>query len=554
MSGISSILEIARGALATQQNALEVSGHNVANVDTPGYSVQRTILEPGLPVPMDFAMVGTGVKTVEIRRIYSQFLNDQLNEKHSLMYQWEAQRDILSLLEASFNESGAGGMNQLLSEFWNSWEEVANNPEGLAQRNSLVATAITLAGAFNSKGEQLSSIKEDLNSYIQVAVTEVNRYAEQLAELNKKIVSVESEHVNANDFRDQRDLILEKLAQFFPINYVENPQGMISVFIPGGYALVEGTTAQLLETRLDSQNSLRVYWNGDTDMTTRLGQGKLGGWLELRDTVIPGYQETLNSLAAHLANSVNSQHRQGYGLDDVSGRDFFSYQPGLMALAHAENRGDAAFGVDFQAGTYDPDLVTGDSYDLAFSGGGLDTLTITNRSTGQTAIYVRTGNTYTFDGLEVTLSGNHQAGDKFSLRANWNMAANLGVDQAIVDDSSRIAAASQINAPGDNSNALAMTDLRHQNETILGQTGTLSEIYDAGLVGEVGSDVAKAANLYEYNQALVQQISNRRDSVAGVSLDEEMTNIIKFQYAFSAAARLVTLADEMLETVLNTRR
>jgi flagellar hook-associated protein 1 FlgK len=415
-------------------------------------------------------------------------------------------------------------------------------------------TAITLAGAFNSKGEQLSSIKEDLNSYIQVAVTEVNRYAEQLAELNKKIVSVESEHVNANDFRDQRDLILEKLAQFFPINYVENPQGMISVFIPGGYALVEGTTAQLLETRLDSQNSLRVYWNGDTDMTTRLGQGKLGGWLELRDTVIPGYQETLNSLAAHLANSVNSQHRQGYGLDDVSGRDFFSYQPGLMALAHAENRGDAAFGVDFQAGTYDPDLVTGDSYDLAFSGGGLDTLTITNRSTGQTAIYVRTGNTYTFDGLEVTLSGNHQAGDKFSLRANWNMAANLGVDQAIVDDSSRIAAASQINAPGDNSNALAMTDLRHQNETILGQTGTLSEIYDAGLVGEVGSDVAKAANLYEYNQALVQQISNRRDSVAGVSLDEEMTNIIKFQYAFSAAARLVTLADEMLETVLNTRR
>ena len=134
------------------------------------------------------------------------------------------------------------------------------------------------------------------------------------------------------------------------------------------------------------------------------------------------------------------------------------------------------------------------------------------------------------------------------------MAGNLRVDQAIIDDANKIAAASLITAPGDNSNALAMISLRHQSETILGQSGTLSEIYDAGLVGEVGSDVAKTSDLHQYNQALVQQISNRRDSVAGVSLDEEMTNIIQFQYAFSAAARLITLADEMLETVLNTRR
>jgi flagellar hook-associated protein 1 FlgK len=554
MGGINSILSIARGALATQKNALEVTGHNVANVNTPGYSVQRTILEPNLPVSMDFGVVGTGVKTLEIRRTYSQFLNDQLNEKNSLMFKWDAQKDILGLLEAEFNESGTEGINQLLNEFWNRWDDVANNPEGLAQRNGLLATATNLAGAFSSKGEQLSSIKEDLDSYIKMAVTEVNRYAEQLAELNKKIISVEGEHFRANDFRDQRDLILEELCQFFPISYLETSQGTISVFLPGGYALVDGTTARLLDTRLDRQNSLRVYWNGNTDMTTRLDQGRLGGWLELRDTTIPHYQETLNSLAAHLANSVNSQHRLGYGLDDVTGRDFFSYQPGFAAVAHMENRGDAAFNVAFQGGAYDPDLVTGDNYDLSFSGGGLDTLTITNRSTGQTAAYVRTGNTYSFDGLEITLSGSQQAGDQFSLRANWNVAENLGVDQAVLADASRIAAASGSNAPGDNSNALAITNLRHQKETILGQIGSLSEIYDAGLVGQVGSDVAKASDLYQYNKSLVQQISNRRDSVAGVSLDEEMTQIIKFQYAFSAAARLITLADEMLETVLNTRR
>ena len=101
------------------------------------------------------------------------------------MHKWEAQRDILGLLEAEFNENSTEGINQLLSEFWNSWEDVANNPEGLAQRNALVATATTLAEAFNSKGEQLASIGEDLNTYIQATAEEVNRYAEQLAGLNE---------------------------------------------------------------------------------------------------------------------------------------------------------------------------------------------------------------------------------------------------------------------------------------------------------------------------------------------------------------------------------
>lgn len=554
MSGITSILDIARGALATQKNALEVTGHNVANVNTPGYSVQKTILETNMPVPMAYGVVGTGVKTLEIRRTYCQFLNDQLNEKNSLMHKWEAQKDTLGVLETEFNESAGVGINQMLSDFWNAWEDVANNPEGLGERSALVAKSTALVEAFNSKARQLDNMQEDLDAYITAAIGEVNRCAEQLADLNEKIMSVENENIRANDSRDQRDQILEKLAEYLPVRYLETSQGTISVFLPGGYALVEGTSPWLLDTQLNSQNSLRVIWNNSADMTTRLDQGKLGGWLELRDSIIPKYQETLDGLAAHLAIMVNSQHQQGYGQDDVTGRDFFSYEPTLMALADSENRGNATFTAGFAGGAYDSNLVSGDNYDLSFSGSGLDTLTITNRSTGQAVSYVRAGNTYTFDGLEITVSGTQQPGDQYLLKANWNMAGNLALNSAVAIDPTTVAAAGQPTAPGDNTNAMAITNLRYREETILRQTSTLSEIYDSSLVGEIGTDAGNAVNRYEYNQVIVQQITTRRDSVAGVSLDEEMTNMIKFQQAFSAAARLITLTDEMLETVLNTRR
>jgi flagellar hook-associated protein 1 FlgK len=568
MSGITSILDIARGALFTQKNALEVTGHNIANVNTPGYSVQRSVLESNTPVPMPYGVIGSGVKTAEIRRTYSQFLNDQLNEKKSILSRWEAQKDILGLLETEFNESGGSGINQLLSDFWNGWEEVANNPEGQAERTALVAKATTLSEAVNTRARRLRTAKEDLDTYIRAAVAEVNRYAEQLADLNEKIASVETQNVHANDFRDQRDQILEQLAEVIPVRYLETRQKTLSVFLPGGYALVEGTRAWRLDAELDEENILRLKWDGATDMTGKLAEGKLGGWLELRDSIIPKYEETLDALAAHLANGVNELHRQGYDAGGEAGTDFFTYQPSFTIVAASDNTGSITFeqpdprfyDPTTAAYAYEPGRVTGDCYDLSFGGGSPATdLVITNRSTGAVVSpeeIIDNGDgtcTYTFDGMRLTIGGTAQQGDSFVFRANRNVAANLSVAPTITADPGRIAAGRQAAAPGDNTNALAIANLRHEQVEVVSLNGTLSEIYDVGLVAEVGTDAGNAVSLHAYNEALVQQIASRRDSVAGVSLDEEMTSMIKFQHAYSAAAKLITLADEMLETLLSTK-
>jgi len=569
MSGVMNILEIARGALATEQNALEVTSHNVGNVNTPGYSVQRTVMETNMPLRMPYGIMGTGVKIGEIQRMYSQFLNNQLNTQNSLSGMWGARQEVLGLLDAGFNESGNTGINQLLNDFWNAWEDVANNPEGATERKALVTKATTVAEAFGEKAKELSSVETNLDANIRGGVDDVNRYAQQIADLNGKILAMETQDVKANDLRDQRDLALENLSQLVPVQYVETEQGEMTVFLPGGYTLVEGTTACKLSTKLDDNNSLRVMWSDTTDMTSRLDQGKLGGWLDLRDSTIPQYQESLDGVAAHLANMVNTLHRQGIDEDGNAGGDFFTYEPSFTILPAEGNSGDAAFpgaGPQFYNSTtglyeYDPSKVTGDSYTFAFTGTSPADLTITNRSTGlvvtpDDAIDNGDGTfTYAFDGLRVTVGGTPRDGDQFTFMANRNVAGNLAVNSAIAEDTTKIAAATAAGAPGDNTNALAIANLRDKSdETIMRQTGTLSDLYDAILVGAVGNDTADAKAQSDFNGNLIQQIKNQRDSVAGVSLDEEMINMIKFQQAYAAAAKLITVGDEMLQTVLSLKQ
>jgi flagellar hook-associated protein FlgK len=242
-----------------------------------------------------------------------------------------------------------------------------------------------------------------------------------------------------------------------------------------------------------------------------------------------------------------------------------------VALPGYDNAGAATIVTQFydaSEGTldaYDPSEVTGDRYDVQFTdNGGTLEVSIINRSTLEVVVpaqaYV-SGDSYDFQGLRVTITDSGagpQAGDSYVLEANKGLAANLAVNSDLTDDQRKIAAAKPEGAEpfavGDNRNALAIADLRFETTTILARTGTLSDIFEFGLVSEAGSDAAEANTLYEYSQALYQQIENMRDSVAGVSLDEEMTNIIKFQHAYSAAARLISLADELLQTILDTRR
>jgi flagellar hook-associated protein 1 FlgK len=267
---------------------------------------------------------------------------------------------------------------------------------------------------------------------------------------------------------------------------------------------------------------------------------------------VPSYTHDVDRLAAQLISAVNNQHSQGYGLNDSTGHAFFAPRE-ASGLAAAANSGG---GILQDVAVFDPTQLTLDDYRIdVVSNGPPPTFDIVNSTTGAT---VAAGQSYTagapirFDGIAVTLNDNGtapQQGDTFTISSTKGAAKNLMVAPAILNDVRHIAAAQTPDA-GDNTNALALAGL--QDATLV-DGSTLSEFYHT-LVSRVGKESQSRTNLAEHQQLLLTEIENQRESLAGVSLDEEQLDLIRFQQAFSAAANLVRIADEMADVVINMAR
>jgi flagellar hook-associated protein 1 FlgK len=458
MSNINGILNMGSRALLTQQMAIEVTGHNIANVNTPGYSRQRVNMETNEPV----SSFVTGVKATEIQRIYDQFLGDQINNESQNLGKWEARKGALERIEIILDESSGYGLNQAMSEFWNTWQDLANNPSGHTERVSLLAKSETLATTLNMTYSDLKQIQNDMDAGIKGTIREINLAAEQIVNLNQKIPQAELNNQSANDYRDERDLLLKELSSMIDINSFEDDEGKVTVLVGNGKALVENVTSWSLSTETNGSGLQDIVWNdgngNSVDITDNISGGKLKGWLEVRDVTVPDYLNRLDTLAETIMSEVNTLHKNGFALDGLTtGKDFFT--------------------------------VTGTS------------------------------------------------------------AADIAVDQDIIDDVNNIAAAESADGVGDNSNAIAIANLQN-GLTLSGGTATFDDYYNS-LVSDVGSSAQEAAINFDHQSAMADQLDNYRESVSGVSLDEEMVNLVKFQHAYEAAAKLISTVDEMLETVIS---
>jgi flagellar hook-associated protein 1 len=291
----------------------------------------------------------------------------------------------------------------------------------------------------------------------------------EISDLNQKIVSTEAGgKVNANDYRDKRDLALKQLSEIIGINSFEDADGRVVVSVGSGRVLVESGNTNALTAVNNTDGHADIVWANNTgasvDISNEIASGKMAGWVQTRDTIIEGYKDQLNALADNLKTEVNNKHTAGFDLNGAAGIDFFE-------------------------------------------GSG---------------------------------------------------AADMAVAQAILDDPNRIAAASAAGTvPGDARNAGAIAGLR--TALTMGGTGTTSPTStfdDAAnaLVSQVGHDVQEA-NSYQHHQAdMLAYLDNYRESVSGVNLDEEMVNLIKYQAAYNAAAKMITVGDDMLTTLMNMVR
>ena len=238
MSDINGILSMAGQALITQQQAISVTSHNIANVNTPGYSRQKLIMTSNTWLNSALGPMGSGVSADAIERIYDRFINGQINNESQELGRWDAQKNAVESLEMIFNETYGYGLSEAMSEYWNAWQAITNNPAGSAERQVLVTRGQILSSTFNKLDSDLTHSQQELDLAIAATVTDVNRLSAQLADLNQKIVASETGTQNANDYRDQRDLVLKELSELIDLNAFEDANGNVSVLNASGRPLV----------------------------------------------------------------------------------------------------------------------------------------------------------------------------------------------------------------------------------------------------------------------------------------------------------------------------
>ncbi|MBX5475012.1 MAG: flagellar hook-associated protein FlgK [Thermoleophilia bacterium] len=438
-------LETALRGILAQQQALDVTGHNIANANTDGYTRQRVELTPfvtfrgyGLDAPVIGGELGGGVDVAAISRVRDQYLDNQYRAQSMRSGYYQALDEGLKQVDQTLGEPSDSGVSTLLAKFWSAWQDVANAPESLAARQALVQAGSALADGIQQLRAQLTTFQSQNGALETQTLGDLNSYTQQIYDLNTQIKKTEALGTTPNDLLDARDALVDKVSQLVNAAVTANSDGTVTITVGSGASLVTlvdntGPYAPVTLTQLTTPNP---------PDPAALTSGKLKGLVDL-DAKLTSYMGSLDAVAAKLIADVNAQQAAGFDLYGNAGVAFFS-------------------------------------------------------GTGASDIRV---------------------------------AAAVQADPKLV-------AASSSGAPGDGGNAIAAAGLGRAS-------GGADSLYRQ-LVTTIGSDAQSAQRSSDAAQTLLRSISSRRMSVAGVSLDEEMANLLAYQRGFQASARALTAMDDMI--------
>ena len=558
-TNIFSALSSAKLGLLAQQLAIEVTGQNIANVETEGYSRQDVTFEANTPRHAikygSMHQIGTGVRVAGIERAHDQFLFEQIMDEGDLTGSTEVKKDIFEQLEVLFNEGSGRSLNDALSSFFASVHDLATNARGLSERADLVSKAEHLASTFNQTGKQLFTIQRNIDATIETEVVEINSLTTQIGKLNESIHANEpASQYKANDLRDNRDRLVKELSKKIDIQLIEESDNQISLTLKDGTALVLKDRVFKLSTSLNGDNDsfkdVNIeYGSGLKNITSTITGGELRGYLDMRDTEVKSIVDKMNILSASFIQEFNGIHRAGFGIDGSSGLDFFS--PLDVTVDHdVDNTGTAVVSMTNAS----PTTVSVDEFEIAFTG--KDAFTLNNLTTNASSgtFTFTTGSTFNIkDGFAVTISGSAVSGDKVTFSVSEDAASGMSVSSTITANTRKIAAGTTTN--GDGANALLMADLQNTlsfNSVTWSSSGsgsyTFDEYYNA-VVSTIGIESFSAQATLRQQEGIMLQLNSRRESISGVSIDEEMIKMIKFQQAYNASARMISVVDEMLDAL-----
>lgn len=486
-------LETNKRGLYTQQTALYTTGHNISNANTLGYTRQRVNMEsttgfPGVGLNSGTmpGFLGTGVQSGSIQRIRDSFVDKQFRQESNKFGYWESQSKAISQMEDVLTEPSTTGLQKAFSEFWQSLQDVATNPSEAGARAVAIRKGQAVADSFNYMHKSLTQIQTNLGTEIGQSTKEINSILKQLAEVNEQIKSVEPNGYIPNDLYDQRDLLLDELSMYVPIEVEYTSSGGRSIEgVSEGWAtvkmkLADGSTATLVEGNKYEKISvdfapgdgnqpvtgIEVTGHGPITFENLSDVGKLKSLMNSYGVddgtdggkgLYPDMIAELNKMAKEFADAFNEIHEGGFGLppDNASGISFFE---------------------------------------------------------GSTA-------------------------------------GDLKINQALLDDPSKFAASSANGEEGNSEKALELAGLEFK--AIVGLDNATIETYFQGVIGDLGVNGLEANKMVKNTVTLLGAVEQRRASISSVSLDEEMTDMIRFQQAYNASARMVTVVDETLDKIIN---
>lgn len=332
--------------LMAQQVGMQVTGENIANVNTPGYSAETPVFETGITVDAGGLPVGSGVQTPQITRVYNDYLQTLLKNENSNNGTYTAANNYMQLVQPVFNELAGSGLGTSLSNFFNAFQNLALDPTGTAERESVLSQAGLLTDNFHQISTYLTNTQSQADASVSAITTQASSDLKSIAQLNQAISLAEAASPTGsqpNELLDQRELTVRNLAQLADISYSAQPDGTLTITLNGsGTTLVSGSQyATMYANTTGSANGMNDVWvtavgnpppatSGgapDTDVTAAIttdGLGQLGGTLKFRDTTAQGFITNLNDLASYVVNSVNTVQTAGYGLTGNTNVNFFT--------------------------------------------------------------------------------------------------------------------------------------------------------------------------------------------------------------------------------------
>ncbi|GAB6094299.1 hypothetical protein JCM14469_05510 [Desulfatiferula olefinivorans] len=357
MSGYRVTLDIAKGALGAAQNNLAITGHNISNVSTEGYSRQTASLAASDPMSIGGLQFGRGVTMESVQRQANDLLAERLREQKSILAADEQAQLYVDNLETLFDIQSDNEIGSMIAEFWNTWHDLSNNPSGVSERAVVYEYGNQLSERLNILNEDLLQLEDHINQEIDTGVGQVNDILDKIALLNVEINLQQNLGKTANDQRDSRDTLVTKLQELMSVNTVEQTNGFLTILSDGGYPMVIDNESYHLET-----DHGRVLWptssGGIIDISDKIQGGKISGWLDIKEEEIVKMRTQVDTVAKELIWQVNYIHSQGVGVSYLSTEQNGSYGPirsegGVLSTLSYGHKID--YSKDFKMWTKDSD-------------------------------------------------------------------------------------------------------------------------------------------------------------------------------------------------------